>query len=286
MDFERRTPLWLNVALAAFCVGLVVLSLWDAGTGPTLPAVACLGLGAAFALASYYAPDEWPWRHWLYVPAATLAAFGLVFLFNVFTGDWGAWAYAWLLCLGAAGLGLAWTAAEARRTAAPGTVEWRHLSVDQRDLPAAQRTWPLLCHIGSWVAVGSLAAFFVFGAIASGPFIRAVAVVLLTATATALGLRAWRRARSQRGRALQAGTASPAASSQAPAANSALIEPLSARELEVLALIESGLSNAEIADRLVVAQSTVKTHINSIYGKLGAKSRTDALHRAKELGLL
>jgi LuxR family maltose regulon positive regulatory protein len=66
----------------------------------------------------------------------------------------------------------------------------------------------------------------------------------------------------------------------------ALIEPLSPRELEVLALVAAGLSNQHIADRLIVSISTVKKHINNIYGKLDVLSRTQALKRARELGLI
>ena len=65
-----------------------------------------------------------------------------------------------------------------------------------------------------------------------------------------------------------------------------LVEPLSERELEVLRLIADGLSNAEIAGKLVIAQGTVKRHINNIYGKLGVQSRTQAVARSRELGLL
>jgi LuxR family transcriptional regulator, maltose regulon positive regulatory protein len=54
----------------------------------------------------------------------------------------------------------------------------------------------------------------------------------------------------------------------------------------VLRLIAAGRSNREIADELVIALSTVKTHINNLYGKLGIHSRTQALSRARELGLL
>jgi LuxR family maltose regulon positive regulatory protein len=65
-----------------------------------------------------------------------------------------------------------------------------------------------------------------------------------------------------------------------------LLDPLSDREMEVLQLIAAGLSNREIAERLVVAVSTVKTHINHIYRKLDVSKRTQAVARARELGLL
>jgi LuxR family maltose regulon positive regulatory protein len=67
---------------------------------------------------------------------------------------------------------------------------------------------------------------------------------------------------------------------------STLAEPLSERELEVLRLIAAGLSNREIAEELVVAVSTVKTHIRNIYGKLDVSSRTQALVKARELKLI
>jgi LuxR family maltose regulon positive regulatory protein len=65
-----------------------------------------------------------------------------------------------------------------------------------------------------------------------------------------------------------------------------LVEPLSERELEVLRLVAAGLSNREIAQELVIAVSTVKSHTNHIYGKLGVKNRTQAAAWAKELNLL
>ena len=65
-----------------------------------------------------------------------------------------------------------------------------------------------------------------------------------------------------------------------------LIDPLSERELEVLRLIAQGLSNQEITQKLVVALSTVKGHNLRIFTKLQAKSRTEAVARARELGLL
>jgi DNA-binding CsgD family transcriptional regulator len=61
---------------------------------------------------------------------------------------------------------------------------------------------------------------------------------------------------------------------------------LSKRETAVLQLIAAGKSNQEIAQELVVALSTVKTHLNNLYSKLGVHSRTQAIARAKELQLL
>ena len=65
-----------------------------------------------------------------------------------------------------------------------------------------------------------------------------------------------------------------------------LIEPLSQRELEILQLVAQGLSNREISERLFLALSTVKTHNRNIFGKLAVQRRTEAVARARELGLL
>lgn len=65
----------------------------------------------------------------------------------------------------------------------------------------------------------------------------------------------------------------------------ALVEPLSQRELEVLHCLNAGYSNQEIARQLVIASSTVKSHIQSIYRKLQARSRTQAIARARALNL-
>jgi len=65
-----------------------------------------------------------------------------------------------------------------------------------------------------------------------------------------------------------------------------LIEPLSDRELDVLALMAEGLTNQEIADRLFISINTVKTHAKSLYGKLAVRSRAQATLRARELNLI
>ena len=61
---------------------------------------------------------------------------------------------------------------------------------------------------------------------------------------------------------------------------------ISKREYEVLELMAQGLSNQEIADKLFVSLNTIKTHSSNIFMKLDARRRTQAVRRAKELGLL
>ncbi len=65
-----------------------------------------------------------------------------------------------------------------------------------------------------------------------------------------------------------------------------MIDPLSEREQEVLRLIAEGQSNQQIAQTLVVAESTIKTHLNNIYAKLNVNSRLQALTKAYTYGLL
>ncbi|MEJ2488100.1 MAG: response regulator transcription factor, partial [Anaerolineales bacterium] len=75
-------------------------------------------------------------------------------------------------------------------------------------------------------------------------------------------------------------------SSKAQGTGSDYIEPLSDREIEVLQLISEGLSNAIIASRLFLSLGTVKTHARNIYAKLGVHNRTEAVARARVLGIL
>jgi len=65
-----------------------------------------------------------------------------------------------------------------------------------------------------------------------------------------------------------------------------LPEALSERELEILRLVAAGASNKEIADRLVIAEGTVKNHITSILGKLAVRDRTQAALKAQQMGLV
>jgi LuxR family maltose regulon positive regulatory protein len=71
-----------------------------------------------------------------------------------------------------------------------------------------------------------------------------------------------------------------------PAQPAGLPEPLSERELEVLRLLSTSLSQPEIAERLYVSINTIRTHVKHVYAKLGVHGRTAAVERAEELGLL
>ena len=65
-----------------------------------------------------------------------------------------------------------------------------------------------------------------------------------------------------------------------------LIEPLTPREMEVLTLLADGLPNKAIAARLGISDETIKFHLASVFGKLGASNRTDAVRQALRRGLV
>ena len=78
----------------------------------------------------------------------------------------------------------------------------------------------------------------------------------------------------------------PVLSQLASPRSSTPLEPLTRREQEILRLLSAGASNQEIADALVIQLSTVKKHVSNLLGKLGAKSRTQAIVQARALSLL
>ena len=77
----------------------------------------------------------------------------------------------------------------------------------------------------------------------------------------------------------------PAGAASGPGAERKLPDGLTAREAEVLTLLASGLSNAEIAGRLFLSNATIKTHINRIFAKTGARDRAQAVRYAYQHGM-
>jgi len=108
-------------------------------------------------------------------------------------------------------------------------------------------------------------------------FARAAGHDLLLLTAELLAIHA----------SLELASAQAAPAPEPPPGTAArLLDPLTGREQEILALIGAGLSNTEIAARLVVGLSTVKKHVNHLYSKLDVTTREQAITRARALGLL
>ncbi len=232
-----------------------------------------LMLGGGFYIAVFATQQKWPWTAALYLPGSLFLALGLVFGINVLTNDWNSWAYAWLLLVAALGAGILMTNA---------ALAWH----------------PVFNQIGIGLSAGGLALFAVFGAIVGGVFIQVMAPILLILGGAWLY---WLRPETvfpehilQRLHLAphSAPPADPLPDTQ-PAGLSApgeqpepLVEALSARELEVLRMVDSGLSNQQIALKLSIAPSTVKTHINNLYGKMAVQTRVQAIKRARDLGLL
>ena len=257
-----RTMSYVLIGIGAL---LLVLSFFFARVVDLALPLVFLMLGGSFYLLTSFLQRRWEWAAFLFVPGSVLLALGVIFLFNTITNDWNAWAYAWLLIVSGIGLGLVLANQEG---------QWR-------------REWSLA---GWGMIMFGLTFFAVFGAIAGGPFIRFMAPVLLVLGGLSLRWLRPEAVLSERmsmwldSHHILVRSALPIAEQHLD--KGSLPEPLSARELEVLRLIDLGLSNPEIADKLVLASSTVKTHINNIYGKLAVQSRTQAIKRAREIGLL
>jgi len=247
----------VSIGLVVTGALLLLLALFGGGAANLALPLLIVVLGAVFILLAVVLACAWRASPWLYLPGCVLVSMGVILFLNVATEDWNAWTYAWMLVVAALGLGVA--------------------------LVGRRLVFPLLVtQIGLGLAAGGVTFFALFGMLVGGLLIQIMAPILLAVIGVAL----WRlrpdvlllkRARPGG----QIGGVETAAPDQ-----STLAEPLSGREIEVLRLIDLGLSNAAIAERLVVAPSTIKTHINNIYGKLGVQTRVQALQRARELGLL
>jgi DNA-binding CsgD family transcriptional regulator len=217
-----------------------------------------LMLGGAFYILVIVGKGRLPWAPIFYIPGSLVLALGLIFLLNTVTNDWDAWSYAWLLLTSGVGFGLV----QANR----------HF------------IWPPVVNLVGWgFALGSIMLFAFFGAIVGGMFIRVAAPILLILGGLSLRWLPWAKLFPEH---TNRGTRIVDPEPRTITVIDDSIEPLSARELEVLHLVEMGLSNQQIAAKLNIASSTVKTHINNIYSKLGVQTRVQAINKAKEYGLL
>ena len=253
-------------SLILIIIGVVLLVLtiiFGDSFAIALPIVFIL-LGGGFFILAYAALKKFSWASILFIPGGLLIALGIVLLFNVITGDEKAWAYSWLLLIAGLGFGLI--------------------------LASRQQTWrPLVEWIGWGMAILGITFFAVFGAIAGGLFIQIMAPVMIILGGlllyslhieTVLPEPLLRRLHL-----ISSPVNLNVAETLAGPANRAA-DLLSSRELEVLRLVDEGLSNQQIALRLNVAPSTVKTHINNIYTKLDVQTRVQAVRRAHDLRLL
>jgi DNA-binding CsgD family transcriptional regulator len=276
---EKVNQVWKLGGYTLVGLGVVFLAasiFLDGALNLALPLVFFM-LAVVFITLGFSLSEKWLWAVWLFIPGTLLFAFAVIFLLNVLTGDWQAWAYAWLLLVAGLGAGLA-------------LAGW-YGQLRQEFLMA-----------GVALIVLGVTFFAVFGVIAGGLVIKVAAPLLLVAGGVAITrlrpetvlpvrlLRRWFPALLEPESAPDAAASLPAgggtAAGAAAGAAAGLVEPVSARELEVLRLIDAGLSNIQIAERLTLAPSTIKTHINNLYGKLNVQTRVQALNRAREIGLL
>ncbi len=135
--------------------------------------------------------------------------------------------------------------------------------------------WKRVLGYGGLLAAGALALTWLdylhLARLRSGGFYVFVVALAFLALGVVVGVRLM-------------GRGAPPAAAGNPQAVAAL--GLSAREMAVLQELAAGLSNKEIARRLDVSPNTVKTHLAHLYEKLGARRRTEAVLRARELGIL
>ncbi len=220
-----------------------------------------LVLGGAFFIMVFTLQPRSPLAQFLNIPGAILIALGVILLLNELTGDRRSWIYAWLLLLAAIGIGML--------------------------LANRPRAWHKLLNAAGWVlAITGITGFIVLGVLIGGAFMLWLAPVMLVLAGFSLR---WLRLEASLPESWKRKAASNAAEviqHNARVKREDLIEPLSSREVEVIRLIDAGRTNAQIALDLSIAPSTVKTHINNIYGKLSVRSRQQALRRARELGIL
>jgi DNA-binding CsgD family transcriptional regulator len=265
MDLKKYLPI-LGGLLIGISGLLLVASFFPGFTARADPAIVFLSMAATSFFVIYFLPEHYRWKYWMYVPAFFSLTGGLIFLINALTDNSGSsWAYGWMLLVS----GMAAGAALAMQISGYFMRFWKY---------------------AMGLAAVSAGLFAFFGMVAgSGAFMRIFSILLLAGQGALLIYQVRRKERADAPASLEPLRGAISEPEKPPvqgAAPEALVEPLSKRELEVLQCIDQGLSNSEIAERLIVAPSTVKTHINNIFSKLGVESRLQAVRRAKDLNLL
>jgi DNA-binding CsgD family transcriptional regulator len=236
-------------------IGLFVLNIVSNGQYNIAAPLVFVVLAGSFFILIFRFREDWDWATYLYIPAFLLTSFAIIFTLNVLTRDWKSWAYAWILLIAGIGVG--------------GIFAGRG------------RKWSKAIQYTSWgLAIAGFTFFGVFGVIAGGTLIQIVAPLLLVAAGFGVRLlkpasvsqTSFRSSNSVEGNLLDEKDIQPPV--------------LSLRENEVIQLIAKGLTNQQIALRLSVAESTIKTHINNIYTKLGVQSRVQAVNNARQRGII
>jgi DNA-binding CsgD family transcriptional regulator len=261
----KQAP-WLRWGISVGLVGMGLIALiltlvYGINFGISWP-LALILLGAVIFTFRASLNTKSSWTDLLSIPGAVVMVLGFIFLLNVLTGDWQSWAYAWLLILSAIGFGMM--------------------------LSNRQRRWPeVITQIAAGLVLVGVLFFVVFGAVTDGLFFQVSVPLLLICAGLAF------YAFTKKGCSIadllhgkQEDEPYLTSNSRLEKPRTPLAEPLTAREVQVLSLMDLGLSNTEIAERLTLAPSTVKTHINNLYGKLGVQSRIRAVRQGRELGLI
>ena len=257
---NRATKITSYVLIGIGIVLLAVNIITKGSVNIALPLL-FLVLGGAFFILVFSLQQKSPWAQFLYIPGTILIALGIILLLNELTGDKKSWIYAWLLLIAAIGIGIL--------------------------LANRPHFWhKVLNPIGWSLSILGITGFIVIGVLVGGAFILWLAPLVLVLAGFSLRWlhldsivpENWKRKLRfhTQGQSFKGTTVS----------QETLIEPLSNREMEVVNLIDEGKTNAQIALHLSIACSTVKTHINNIYNKMGVKTRIHAVRRAKELGML
>jgi hypothetical protein len=168
---ERRATSMMAGLLILFGIVLLAFNLFGLTLGQTWPVIFLI-IAAGFYIPIFVFPTARPGLAALFIPGTIMLGLGVIFLFNTFSGDWGAWAYLWALIPASAGLGLV-LAAKFGDWASP------------------------VASVGWWLILGSLALFALMGLLLGGRGFGAIGSILLIGLGVILLFRAIQRPRME-----------------------------------------------------------------------------------------